>query len=157
VTGVYGVRGWVRLRSDTEPPAGLLDYSPWLLRRDDGWREFEPLEGRVHRTGLVASLAGVDAREAAGRLVGADIGIRRAQLQPLEPGEHYWVDLLGLEVRNREGRVLGTVARLLETGANDVLVVVGDRERLVPYLVGRVIDRVDLAGGVIEVDWDADF
>jgi len=86
-----------------------------------------------------------------------EIGVRRDQLPPAAPGEYYWHDLLGLDVVDLHGEALGRVDHLLETGANDVLVVQGERERLIPFVPGKVVMRVDLEGGVIQVDWDKEF
>ncbi|MDX1432665.1 MAG: ribosome maturation factor RimM [Gammaproteobacteria bacterium] len=157
VSGVFGVRGWVRVRSHTEPAERLLDYSPWLLEGAGEPRRLAPEQGRPHGEGLVAKLAGIDDRDQAMALVGADISVAREQLPALAEGEYYWVDLIGLEVVNREGRSLGRVADLMATGANDVLRVTGERERLIPFVTHDVVLAVDLAAGRIDVDWDPDF
>jgi 16S rRNA processing protein RimM len=157
VSGVYGVRGWVKLVSDTEPREGILHYSPWYLSEGVGWRPLRPVESRPHGKGLIARLERCADRDQAAALVGSEIAVRREQLPALEPDDYYWSDLEGLRVENREGRDLGRVSHLFETGANDVLVVVGERERLIPYLWGQVVLRVDLATGSMVVDWDADF
>lgn len=157
VSGVYGVRGWLRVRSDCEPTEQILAYSPWQLGTGGDWRSFEVEAGRPHGRGLVAKLARVDDREHAKSLVGADIAIARAQLPALAGDDYYWGDLVGLLVVTRDGRELGRVTGLMETGANDVLVVHGERERLIPFLRGQVILRVDPEARRIEVDWDADF
>ncbi len=156
IAGPYGVRGWVRVRSDTDPPEGLLDHATWLIGAPGDWTEHRVAEGRVHGAGLVARLEGLGDRDAAGALSGRDIGIERDALPELEDGDYYWTDLIGLEVRTVEGARLGTVVRMMETGANDVLVVGGERERLLPYLPGRVVRRVDLEAGSIEVDWNVE-
>ncbi len=157
VSGVYGVRGWVRVRSDCEPMEQLLAYSPWQLGGGDGWRVYVPEAGRPHGPGLVVKLASVDDREQARALVGADIAVERDQLPALTDDEYYWNDLVGLGVVTRDGRELGKVTGLMETGANDVLVVGGERERLIPYIPGQVVLRVDTRAGCIEVDWDPEF
>jgi len=158
ITGTYGVRGWVRLQSDTDPPEGILEYTPWLLgEAGDQWVERELIEGRRHGSGVVARLAGCTDRDAALRLGGTVVAVSRSKLPALAEDEYYWTDLIGLEVFNRDGRVLGRVERMMATGANDVLVVGGERERLIPYLPGRYVKRVDLAARRLEVDWDADF
>jgi len=157
ISGLYGVRGWVRVFSHTDPREGIVRYSPWYLRLGGEWRPVRVAEGRRHGKGVVARLEGCDDRDQAARLMGAEIAVRREQLPPLPPGEYYWTDLEGLRVVTREGVELGTVARLMETGANDVLVVRGERERLIPYLPERVVLEVDLEGGLIRVDWDPDF
>lgn len=157
IAGPYGVQGWVRVIAYTGQAGNLLVYTPWYLRRGAAWEASEILEGRVHGKGLVARLAGCRDRETAQTLAGTDVGIYREQLPPAARGEYYWIDLLGIRVVTLEGRELGTVDHLLETGANDVLVVRGERERLIPFVQGQVIHSVDLAAGEIRVDWDPDF
>lgn len=156
VIGVYGVRGWVKVRSHTRDRAGILDYDRWLVRRADQWQEFGLAEGRVHGAGLVARLEGITERSAAATLVGADIAVRKSQLPAPEGGAYYWTQLEGMKVINVQGVELGKVSGLFETGANDVMVVIGERERLIPFVRG-VIKKVDLAAGTMHVDWDADF
>lgn len=157
VSGVYGVRGWLKVRSDCEPPEQLLGYSPWQIETAAGWQSHALESGRAHGAGLVVKLAAVDDRDAARALVGAEIAVRRSQLPALDDGEYYWNDLIGLTVVTRAGEPLGRVRGLMATGANDVLVVDGDRERLVPFIEGRVVLAVDARAGRIEVDWDPDF
>lgn len=157
IAGVYGVRGWVRIRSYTDPPANIFDYRPWLVESNGSWSEHTVSEGRPHGKGLIARLPGVDDRDSAAAMVGCKLAVYRRQLPPGGDDEFYWADLEGLEVRTLGGLVLGTVDHLIETGANDVLVVRGERERLIPYLRDRVIRRVDLQAGTITVDWDEDF
>jgi len=115
------------------------------------------LEGRQHGKGIVAHLQDCDDRDQAQVLMGYEIGIRRDQLPATAPGEYYWSDLQGLEVINLDGDALGTVDHLIETGANDVLVVKGDRERLIPFIREQVVISVDLDKGEIRVDWDKEF
>lgn len=156
VTGVYGVRGWVKIRSHTAPVDNILGYSPWYLALAGGWQTRKVVEGRCHGKGMVALLEGCTDRDAALQLMGCDIAVRREQLPAVAADEFYWADLVGLQVINLEGVALGTVVRLFETGANDVVVVQGERERLIPY-IAEVVREVDLAGGVLRVDWDAEF
>jgi len=156
VSGLFGVRGWVKVHSDTRPRENILRYSPWYLLRGGRWRAYEVLAGRPQGKTLVAHLRGCDDREQARRLMGATIAVRRSQLGGDEDG-YFWTDLEGLEVVTAEGRVLGVVDHLMETGANDVLVVRGERERLIPWLPEQVILSVDLEAGCIRVDWDPDF
>jgi 16S rRNA processing protein RimM len=113
-------------------------------------------EGSVHGRGVIAKLAGVDEREAAAALKGAEVAVARASLPQAPAGEYYWADLQGLRVINLQGEELGRVSHLLETGANDVLVVRGERERLIPFVAAYVV-KVDLAGGELVVDWGADY
>lgn len=157
VSGAYGVRGWLRVRSDCEPAEQLLGYSPWQLKTACGWSSHALQAGRRHGSGLVAKLAAVDDRDQARALIGADIAVARNQLPLLADGEYYWNDLIGLGVVTRHGESLGRVIGLMPTGANDVLVVSGERERLIPFIPEQVVLTVDTEAQRIEVDWDPDF
>lgn len=156
VTGLFGVRGWIKVWSYTEPREALLEYGPWLIERDGYWRAAQLAEGQRHGKAVIARLTGIDDRDAAAALLDCDIGVPPASLPAAEEGTWYWRDLEGLTVRHKDGRELGKVESVLETGANDVLVVRGDGERLVPFVTGQVILEVDLGEGVIDVDWEWD-
>ncbi len=156
VTGLHGVRGWVKVHSYTRDHLDILEYDHWRLRLTGAWREIEVQEGRPQGRGIVVHLKGVDDRDQAATLVGADIAIPRAQLPRLKKGEYYWSQLEGLRVTNLQGVELGRVSHLFETGSNDVLVVVGEREYLIPYLPD-VVRNIDLDAGTVQVDWDTDF
>jgi 16S rRNA processing protein RimM len=155
IVGVFGVRGWVKVYSDTRPREAILGYNPWLVQTAAGWREYRLVEGRAQGPGVVAQLEGCADRTQAQALVGARIAVWQEQLPPTRPGEYYWADLEGLRVVNLRGEELGVVSHLLETGANDVMVVQGERARLIPFTRYAVRD-VDLVGRVIRVDWDAE-
>jgi len=155
ISAVHGIKGWVKVHSWTRPMEAILDYQPWLLGEDKS-----PLtitDGRKQGKGLVALLPGFEDREQAARLVGQQIFVGRNQLPATAADEYYWADLEGLEVHTTQGHVLGRVEKLMETGANDVLVIRGQREHLVPFVQGQYVTRVDLEGGLIEVDWDPEF
>lgn len=160
VSGLYGVRGWVRVLSYTERREALLDYRRWLLETADGWMERTVAEGRKQGKSLVARLQGIEDRDAAAEWIGADIAVARTSLPPAGKGEFYWSDLKGLQVRHRDGRTLGRVEYMLATGANDVMVVQrgGEpkQEILIPFVPDVYILRVDIAEGVIDVDWEWD-
>lgn len=156
IAGVYGVKGWVRVYSYTQPLDNILEYTPWQVRIGADWRVIKPLEGRIHGKGIVALLEGCADRDAAAALVGCDIAVDRAQMPAAGKGEFYWADLMGLKVLTLEGVELGVVDHLFETGANDVLVVKGERERLLPY-TDSVVRDIDLAAGLMRVDWDPEF
>ena len=156
ISGLFGVQGWVKVFSHARPREAIIGYSPWLVKLGGVWREVKVEEGRAQGKGVVAKLAGVDDRDQATRFVGAEIAIRLSQLPPLEKGEYYWAQLVGLEVVNLAGQSFGKVDRLFDTGANDVMVVRNGSERWVPATAG-VIREVNLEAGVIRVDWDADF
>lgn len=157
ISGVFGVRGWVRVFSYTEPRDNVLQYSPWLVTLPDGPRPFAVRDGHAHGAGVVAALDGVDTREAAAALIGCELEVERAALGQPAAGQYYWADLEGLAVVTRDGAPLGTVRRLIATGANDVIEVVGERRHLVPFVPGRVVLDVDLAARTIRVDWDPDW
>ena len=157
ISGLYGVKGWLKVFSHTAPRENILAYSPWFLYRDGQWEAYEIEAGRRHGKGVVARLAGVEDRDAAVTLTGADIAIAREQLGDLEAGEYYWTDLEGLEVVATDGTVLGIIDHLFETGANDVMVVKGDRERLVPFIRPGVVREVNFTTRRVVVDWDPDF
>lgn len=157
IVGLYGVKGWVKVRSYTDPPTNILEYSPWQVHTAEGCESLELSDGRAHGAGIVARLGNCADRDQAARLLGADIAVDRDQFGPAETGEYFWVDLVGLRVVNREGVELGTVDRLFETGANDVLVVRGERERLIPFVMDQVVIEVDLQRRILTVDWDPEF
>lgn len=156
VSGLFGVKGWVKVFSYTRPRDGILDYDRWFLEQGAQWRPYRVEEGKRHGKSIIVRLEGVADRDAAASLVDCDIAVSREEMPEIEDGSYYWADLEGLEVMHRDGTVLGTVAHLLETGANDVLVTEGDKERLIPFVAGTVILDVDVAKGVITVDWEWD-
>jgi len=157
IAAPYGVKGWLKVVSYTQQPEQLLEYNPWYLRRGAEWRAIDPVGAKPHAGGLLVHLPGCTDRDMAARFTGTDIGIYRQQLPAVAEGEYYWNDLIGLKVVALDGEVLGTVDYLLETGANDVLVVRGERELLIPFVTGQVVTQVDLENRVLRVDWDPDF
>ena len=157
ITGFYGVQGWIRVFSHTQPREGIVDYCPLYLQIGSEWRPVELQEARLYGSGILLKLGGYDDRTAATRLLGCDLAIRRDQLPALAAEEYYWMDLEGLRVLTVNGVELGRVERLFETGANDVIVVAGERERLIPFIRGDVVKRIDLEQGLMEVEWDPDF
>ncbi len=156
IVAPFGIRGWVKIQPFTEEIDGLLDYPAWYVGRGDDWREVAVLESEGHHQIVVARLAGCNDRDAAAALKGREVGVLRGALPETAENEYYWSDLIGLEVVNVQGEALGKVADVLETGANDVLVVEGERERLIPF-VKQVILDVDLAAGRVSADWGADY
>jgi 16S rRNA processing protein RimM len=157
IAGVFGVKGWVKVRSYTEPASNILAYSPWRLVSGSESRICEVSAGKAQRSGIIASLAGIAGRDEALELKGFQILVPRSVFPKLDEGCYYWSDLIGLSVRTKDGVDLGEVERLLETGANDVLVVRGERERLVPFVLGAYVLEVDRESSCITVDWDPDF
>lgn len=170
VTAPFGVKGWFRVYALTAQPENLCMYPVWWLGHADDWREMRVVAARMQGSTLVAKLAGVDSPEAAAGLKSLEIGVPRAQLPDAASDEFYWADLIGLKVVNTERHELGRIERILQTGANDVLVVTGDcgngsgggnkregaREILIPF-IADVIKQVDIAAGVVAVDWGRDY
>ena len=158
IHGAFGVRGELKLESFTDPERGILRYQPWTLSTASGTEQVvEGAKGREAAKGLVVAIPGVADRDAAEALRGAEVWVPRSALPPPKPGEYYWVDLEGLRVVNVEGVDFGVVSHLFSTGANDVLVACGDRERMIPFLEPDYIRSVDFDAGVVTVDWDPDF
>ncbi|MEX1198462.1 MAG: ribosome maturation factor RimM [Pseudohongiellaceae bacterium] len=163
----HGIRGWVKLHSFTEPLMNIADFRVFHCagRRDapDRMKTLELDEIRAHGKTLIAHVKGYDTPEQARELTGLELEVEAGVLPALEEGEYYWADLQGLRVINRQGERLGRVSHLLETGANDVLVVaadeesIDDQERLIPWLPGQSIDRVRLDERCLDVDWESDW
>ena len=153
IAGPFGVRGWVKIASFTEPPEQILEFPRWKI--DDG-RELCPVEGRRHGKAVVARLVGIEDRPAAAALARLELWVERGELPALAEGEHYRADLIGLEVVNLAGVGLGRVDHFLDLPANPVMVVVGERERWLPLGKGQLL-RVDRVRGRVTVDWDAAF
>ena len=163
ITSSHGIKGWVKVYSYTDPVEAIFGYSPWILRKGKSEKEVTIKQGQLHGKKLIANVEGVDSRNLADELAGFEIHVDRAALPELEEGDYYWFQLQGLKVVNSNGENLGLVANMLETGANDVMVVqpgidsIDDSERLIPYVEGQVVQKVDREIGEILVDWDADF
>lgn len=162
IVSVHGIRGEVKVYSFTDPLDNLLDYRRWTLKRGTEVRQAELVSGRVQGNVLVAKLKGLDDREVARTYADFEILVPRSELPELDDGEYYWSQLEGLKVIDTNGQLFGILDHMLETGANDVMVVkpcagsLDDRERLLPY-TEQCVQSVDLAAGEIRVDWDADF
>ncbi|RPI59255.1 MAG: ribosome maturation factor RimM [Lysobacterales bacterium] len=157
VSGVFGVKGWLKVQSYTEPRDNIAGFGAWTLRKNGVDRVFEVEDGHSHAGSVVVKLRGIDDRDLARDLVGADIAVERERLPATRDGELYWTDLEGLEVRTTTGVVRGKVDHLLATGANDVLVLDGSPKRLIPFVADAVVKKVDLGAGVIVVDWSPDY
>ncbi len=160
VIAPFGVKGWVKIYALTAQLGNLLDYPVWWLGHDGDWREMRVAAAKVHGNRLLAQFAGIDDREAVVALKGLEVAVPREQLPGAAENEFYWADLIGLRVVNTEQHEFGRVVRIMQTGANDVLVVAGEnengRQSLIPFIAGA-IKQVDLAAGVISVDWGKDY
>lgn len=157
ISGVFGVKGWVKVFSFTDSKENILNYSPWLLKKDTEIKTIAVIDGKLQGKAVVAQLDGINDRDEAASLMGWDIFIKPDQLPKAAKDEYYWSDLIGLAVETNLGIQLGVVESLLETGANDVVIVKGERERVIPFLQGQTIIRIDLVAGKMVVDWDPDF
>ena len=149
IVGAFGIKGWIKLRSYTTPPEAILRYRHWHI----GGSEWKLVEGHEHSGAVVAALAGLEDRDAAAALNGQGIEVPRAALPKPKRGEFYWTDVLGSEVVSTTGAKLGTLHSVTSNGAQDVMVVTGERERLIPFVTGPIVKSVDLAAKRIVVEW----
>ncbi len=156
IVGVHGVKGQVKVFSHTSPRENIVKYSPWLLEHH-GLKTLVKISGNRQGKNIVARIEGITDRNQAHELTGAKIFINNSQLPRLQKGDYYWNQLTGLQVKTTTDVGLGVIDHMMETGANDVMVVKGDRERLIPYVMDEVIKSIDLDKQQIVVDWDADF
>jgi 16S rRNA processing protein RimM len=157
ISGVFGIKGWLKIFSYTEPRDNILSYKNWLLKKSGLEKPVKVIGGQAQGKSVVAQIDGIVDRDQAFTLMGWDVYISHEQLPAPDEGEYYWVDLIGLDVENLEGIQLGKVDSLFETGANDVLLIKGERERAIPFLQGQTVTSIDLVAGKMIVDWDADF
>ncbi|ODS24462.1 ribosome maturation factor RimM [Candidatus Endobugula sertula] len=166
ITTVYGVKGWIKVHSQTEPAENLFHYQPWYLKTKHGIKAVDLVDWRSHGKGFIAQIKDIDNRAVAEQLCPVDIAIEKSQLAVLPDGDYYWHQLEGLRVISEfDGQRydFGLVKKILPTGANDVLVVVGDAqsldqdERLIPYIPGQFVKSVNVIDGTIYVEWDPEF
>lgn len=153
----FGIQGWVKIRSYTDPITNIFDYSPWQLIKNGEIVPAKLEKTKKNNKSLIAKFQNIDSPETAAVLFGSDITVPRDVLPILPDDEFYWSDLEGLTVINLQGITLGTVKRLMATGANDVLIISGEREYLIPYVLERHVKSIDLKNRQIIVDWDAEF
>ena len=160
---VHGIKGWLKLNSFTTPPENILDYSQFFAEIEEAWHMLEIDQHKQQANGLIILFRGYDDPEVAKKLTGIELTVNSEDLPSLEAGSFYWHELEGMEVINEEGQLFGKLERLLETGANDVLVVqptgesIDERERLIPYIKEEVIKKIDTMTGKILVNWEADY
>lgn len=164
VGAVYGIKGWLKIHSFTDIPEAIFDYSPWSLNLGGKKQSATITDWRKHNNGLIAKVAGIEDRDQAQSMVGYEIEVSSEVLPELPDGDFYWKDLMGMNVVTSNGYDLGVVSDMMETGANDVLVVkanlndgFGKKERLIPYLMDQVIISVSRENKQISVDWDPGF
>jgi 16S rRNA processing protein RimM len=152
----FGVLGWIKVISFTIPEDNILKFKPWLIKKNGLWKEIYFVDSKRHAGSIVVKLSGCDSPEKASEFTNIKIAVKREQLPELEDNERYWHDLVGLKVINKAGDELGVVQNLIETGSNDVLVVMGEKRILIPY-TSEVVVRVDLQDKLIMVDWEKDY
>jgi 16S rRNA processing protein RimM len=156
IGGAFGVQGWVRITSYTDPPDNILGYETWYVQRAGEWQPIEVEDGRMTAKGVQAKLAGIDSPEEARLQAGIEIAVPRSELPPTAQGEYYWSDLEGLEAVTPEGESLGRVDHFRTTPGGDVVVVRGDREHWIPFVKDRIV-KVDLDAKRIVLDWGLDW
>jgi 16S rRNA processing protein RimM len=160
IQGVFGIKGWLKVFSYCRPKEQIFDYTHWDLSLPKSTETFELQEGKIHGNGIIAKLKHLDDRTRAETYLGAEIWVNKSALHQLADDEFYWFELEGMNVKTIDGDTLGKVVRLMETGANDVLVVQSDNnqeEILIPYLREQVIKQVELETKTITVDWQKDY
>ena len=153
----HGIKGFVTVHSFTEPRDNILRYTDWHAFINHEWQPIKLLSVEVQNKSIVALVEGYPERELVARLTNIEIAVQRTQLEELEPGEYYWHQLVGMKVINLKGESFGEVTEILPTGANDVLVVKGEKRHLIPYLPGQFVLDVNISQRLITVDWDMDF
>ena len=156
ISGLFGVRGWVKVFSYTVPREAVLQYKGLMLGRSGVWQPVKVAEGQRHGKSVILRLEGFDDRDQAATLIGTEFGVSRDALPEPEEGQYYWSDLVGLTVVHRDGTELGKIDEMLETGAHDVMIVKGDQERLIPFVHDEVVLSVDLDEKRVNVDWEWD-
>ncbi len=156
VLGAQGLKGWIRVFSKTSPRENIVSYSPWVIAQGDELKEMK-VKGRLQGKNVVAKLQGIDDRGQAEALIGSQLFINSRLLPGLEAGEYYWSDLIGLAVETLQAEPLGVVTGMLETGADDVMVLQGERERLIPFVLDEIVREVDLDNGRLVVDWSPEY
>lgn len=156
IASPYGVKGWLKIVSFTDPRENILAYQPWFLFKDHKSHQVKVINSQVHINRFIVHLEGINDPETARLYSNAEIIVSREQLPLLPTTEYYWADLEGLEVINTQNEILGKVDHLLATGSNDVLVIIGSKRHLIPYLPDKVILKIDMAKKVILVDWELD-
>lgn len=153
----HGIKGFIKIHSFTDPADNILRYTDWHVFFKNQWQPIKLSGLEVHNKTIVTRVDGYTERESVADLTNADIAVAKEQLAELEPGEYYWHQLIGMQVKNQKGESFGRVIEVMPTGANDVLVVQGEKKHLIPYLLGQFIIDINLDQQLIVVDWELDF
>ncbi|ACQ68862.1 ribosome maturation factor RimM [Candidatus Williamhamiltonella defendens] len=161
IGSTYSVRGWLKMFSFTEKTDSIFDYQPWFIQHKNHWQFIDIEDWKCHQQDFLLKIKNIDEKEKAQHFVNAEITVDASQLPVLEEGDYYWKDIIGCQVIHISGDVIGTVVSMIETGANDVMVVqtqIQDHKScLVPFLCDQVVKKVDKVMQQIQVDWDLDF
>lgn len=162
ISGVHGLKGWLKVFSHTAPRLQITEYSQWFLKKgSEDWKAYKVIQGRVQGKNIIVQLEGVTDRNQVEALVGSEIAVSDGQLPDLSDGEYYWKDLLGITVETTEGVSLGELDWIFNSGSNDVLIVkesgIEKKERLLPFLFGEVVLSIDHEKSLMIVDWDPEF
>ena len=154
ITGHYGVKGWLKVFSYTQPMENIANYPHWYV----GGELVKGIKAKKHGKTMVAYFKGMDSRESSQKFIGLEAEISADDLGELPDNEYYWMQLIGLEVSDLEGHVLGVLDSMFETGANDVIVLkdADGNEHLIPYILGGTVIQVDLVNNTMTVDWQLD-
>lgn len=154
----YGIKGWVRINSYTEPSSNIFLYRPWYLSTvDQESYKLAIIQHQIHQRQLLVQFENCQSPETVRLLTNHKIYVKRQQLLPLGPQDYYWADLEGLKVYTCENIYLGTVQSLFATGSNDVLIVIGKKRILIPFLLEKTVKSIDLVQQSMIVDWDPNF
>ena len=155
ITGVHGIKGWLKIQSFSSPPENILNYPIWIINHQ-GEEDFYSIEqGRKQNNKIVVKLEKIDDRNTAESLINSKIQIQRSDLPKLSNENYYWSDLVGLSVLSSEEKVIGKIESLIETGANDVMVInaLKDERILVPFVMHEIIKEVNVELNYIKIDW----
>lgn len=153
----HGIKGLVSVISFTEPRDNILSYTDWHANINHQWQPLHLLHLEMTNKRILTQVEGYQVREDVACLTNIDIAVRRQQLPALQQDEYYWHQLIGMRVESQQGIALGTVTEMMATGANDVMVVVGEKRYLIPYLPGTYVLGVNDEQSLITVAWDLDF
>ncbi|MBU0455218.1 MAG: ribosome maturation factor RimM [Gammaproteobacteria bacterium] len=161
VVGQFGkphaLDGWIKVHSHTDPAEAIKKYSPWYIQQDHQWQPIAIDGIQAHHSHFIVHIQDVNSPEAARVYVNKKIGVPQDQLPPLKPGEYYWSDLEGLTVFNQDHILLGTIDHLMATKSNDVMVIVGEKRHLIPFIKDQFVLSIDLKKQEMIVLWDPEF
>lgn len=152
----YGVQGWIKLLVFTDPPENIFDYPDWYIKQDTTWNRLKVSECKSHGVLILAKLDGYDAPESVKRFTNVEIAIPRGELPVLSEDEVYLHDLPGFEAKNLAGETLGTVKKIFDSGAHDIINVEGTASYLIPFVRDTFVKNIDKSARIITVDWESD-